>query len=103
MKHSLFLVVLAVSFGLFSIAGAQTQWTQASPIQGGQVNCFEVIGAATYAGTWGSGVFKSTDSGVHWTNKGLIGEKVRSLAAQGANLFAGTHNGVFWSPDGGDN
>ena len=71
--------------------------------------------ATLYAGnTSGSGIFKSTDSGAHWStiNKGLPGGSgalplVRGFAvdpSHPANLYAGTYgNGLFRSTDGGLN
>jgi hypothetical protein len=68
-----------------------------------------------YAGSpFGSGVFKSTDSGAHWStiNKGLPGNQgalplVRGFAvdpSHPANLYAGTYgNGLYRSTDGGLN
>ncbi|MCC6397791.1 MAG: T9SS type A sorting domain-containing protein [Bacteroidetes bacterium] len=44
------------------------------------------------------GVFLSTDSGEHWSPASTgfpAGTRVRSLAASGANLYAGTDNGVW--------
>ena len=60
-----------------------------------------------YAGTFGAGVFKSTDGGAHWTtlNTGLTDTRVSSLAIDPSNpniLYAGTPGvGVFKSTDGG--
>jgi photosystem II stability/assembly factor-like uncharacterized protein len=68
-----------------------------------------------YAGnTGGSGIFKTTDSGAHWSmiNKGLPGSQgslplVRGFAvdpSHPANLYAGTYgNGLYRSMDGGLN
>ena len=81
--------------------GLTAQWVGTTGIPGGQINCFEVATGATYAGTWGGGLFKSTDHGGHWTYSGLIAQKVRSMAVVGTNLFAGTHMGVWVSPDSG--
>ncbi len=62
-----------------------------------------------YAGTVGSGAFKSTDGGAHWrkVNNGLASAAdVRSLAIDPSNtqvIYAGTWSGggVFKSTDGG--
>jgi len=60
-----------------------------------------------YAGTFGGGVFKSTDGGSSWTakNNGLTNTYVYSLAIDSSNtnvLYAGTNGGgVFKSTDGG--
>ena len=63
-----------------------------------------------YAGTWGGGVFKSTNSGGTWTaiNAGLTDPFISALAidpSAPATLYAGTASGfsggVFKSTDGG--
>jgi photosystem II stability/assembly factor-like uncharacterized protein len=60
-----------------------------------------------YAGSFGSGVFKSIDGGNSWlsANDGLANPYIYSLAidpAQSNNLFAGTfHSQVYKSQDGG--
>jgi photosystem II stability/assembly factor-like uncharacterized protein len=60
-----------------------------------------------HAGTYEDGVFRSTDSGHHWTavTPGLSNQPVRSLAinpATPSTLYAGTDGGVFRSTDAGD-
>ena len=60
-----------------------------------------------YAGTFGGGVFKSTDMGANWAeiNNGLTNTNVRALALDPTNtstLYAGT-DGVFKSTDMGAN
>jgi len=58
-----------------------------------------------FAGTQGSGVFRSTNNGANWTavNNGLTGLNVRALALSGTYLFAGTADGVYRSSDSGAN
>jgi photosystem II stability/assembly factor-like uncharacterized protein len=63
--------------------------------------------ATVYAGTYGGGVFKSTDGGGSWSgiNTGLTDLEVKALTISPANsavLYAGTNGGgVFRSLDGG--
>jgi hypothetical protein len=54
-------------------------------------------GMNLFAGTYGGGVFLSTNSGAHWTeiNAGLTNLYVRSLALSGQQLLVGTDGGVF--------
>jgi len=60
-----------------------------------------------YAGSWSSGVYKSTNGGDSWIsiNSGLTNSYVYSLAIDPITpqiVYAGTHGGVFKSTDGGD-
>jgi len=61
-----------------------------------------------YAGSWGSGVYKSTDGGLNWqsANLGLTNLFVNSLAidpTHPSTLYAGTyHNQVYKSQDSGN-
>jgi len=80
---------------------AEAQWVKTAGIEGGQINALGVKGDTTFAGTWGGGVFSSTNQGTSWTYSGLVGEKIRSMAVQGTNIFAGTHTGVYRSTDNG--
>ena len=59
-----------------------------------------------YVGTWGNGVFKSTDGAVSGTviNSGLTNTNVNALAIDPPSstfIYAGTDGGVFESTDGG--
>ena len=61
-----------------------------------------------YAGTWGKGVFKSTNFGATWDSSGLSGMRVTALAISGNYIFAGTNNsttpkGIYISTNGGAN
>jgi photosystem II stability/assembly factor-like uncharacterized protein len=61
-----------------------------------------------YAGTWGSGMYKSVDAGYTWQiiNQGLPYLYINSLAIDPQNpaiLYAGTYeHGVYKTTDGGD-
>jgi len=61
-----------------------------------------------FAGTFGGGIYRSSDNGNHWTaiNTGLsnIGYLVTSFAFIDTNIFAGEYygGGVFVSSDNGD-
>jgi len=80
------------------------QWVQTIGPYGGDVRCFATIGTNLFLGTWGSGVFLSTDNGARWNgaNNGLTRPNVNALTTIGTNLFAGTNDGgVFLSTDNG--
>ncbi|HOF25572.1 MAG TPA: hypothetical protein PK982_04870, partial [Anaerolineaceae bacterium] len=61
-----------------------------------------------YLGTYGAGVYKSSDGGTSWTQKinGLANPLIQSLAISPQNsaiLYAGTYNsGIYKSTDGGN-
>jgi photosystem II stability/assembly factor-like uncharacterized protein len=60
--------------------------------------------ATVYAGAFGSGVFKSTNSGASWGPAGMAGSNVFALAMDPTNLniiYAGGVGGVFKSTNGG--
>lgn len=56
------------------------------------------MGDTIFAGTWGNGVYLSTNEGKSWTtvNSGLADTYVRTLTVSDSNLFAGTLNNSVW-------
>ena len=85
-------------------------WMQL-PLYGGDASCLALdphTPTTLYAGISYGGVFRSTDSGDHWTavNAGLTNPYVPSLAITPLTptiLYAGTRGGgVFRSTDSGD-
>jgi hypothetical protein len=100
MKRIMFAGVVA-ALAFLMLNAAEAQWVQTTGIDGGQINSLLVKGDTTFAGTWGGGLFYSTNQGTNWVYSGLIGEKVRSMAVQGTNIFAGTHTGVWHSTNNG--
>ncbi|MBL7997538.1 MAG: T9SS type A sorting domain-containing protein [Candidatus Kapabacteria bacterium] len=80
---------------------AHAQWTQTNGPYGGNVRCFAVSGTNLFAGTYGFGVFLSTNNGTSWTASGLTNQFVYALTVSGTNLFAGTRDGVFLSTNNG--
>ena len=61
------------------------------------VTAVDVQSINVYAGTGGSGVWESSNSGTGWVekNNGLTNQNVNSLKATGNYLFAATSSGVF--------
>jgi hypothetical protein len=105
------LIVSSLVLAQISIA----QWVQTNGPYGGSVSCFAVSpneagGTNLFAGTYGGGVFLSTNNGTSWTavRTGLTGADIYALVvspasggAGSANLFAGTSGGLFLSTDNG--
>lgn len=55
-----------------------------------------------YAGTWGTGVFRSDDGGKNWQYIGLEGRQILTLAVFDKRLYAGTEwDGLFYTDDEG--
>jgi photosystem II stability/assembly factor-like uncharacterized protein len=101
MKTTRILVCLFLSL---SCQIAQSEWLQTNGPHGGRILCFAVSGTTLFAGTWGVGVFRSSNNGTSWTqvNSGLTAITVNALMVSGTELFAGTDlGGVFRSSDNG--
>ncbi len=117
-----FIALISLSLGLQSASSAQTpaaniylpiisyNYTGWIGPYGGTVTSIAydpTNSQVVYAGSFGSGVFKSTDGGSVWnsTNSGLTNLYVYSLVVDPTNpliLYTGTyHNQVFKSTDGG--
>ena len=85
------------------------QWVRTNGPSGGAVNCLAVSpngagGTNLLAGTFGGGIFLTSNNGTSWTavNGGLTNTVVWSLAPDlSGNLFAGTNSGIFLSTNNG--
>jgi hypothetical protein len=80
------------------------QWVQTSGPEGGFISAITASGTNLFAGTWGGGVFRSTDNGLSWatSSTGLMNTHIRALAVSGTNLLCGiAGHGVFLSADDG--
>lgn len=101
---------LSILFFVFSFNTLFAQWNQTSGLTG--INCqrFIKLGNTVFAGTDGSGIWKSNDDGATWeqSSNGLnpsTDYSITELTVLGANtLIAATYdNGVFKSDDNGAN
>jgi hypothetical protein len=75
------------------------QWVQTTCPATNQINCFAEIGTKLFAGTFGNGIFLSTNNGTNWTqiNTSLDYDSVViALAVLDTTLFAGTNNTFGW-------
>jgi len=95
------------SNGMFLSTDNGTTWTAVGTglPSGSFVYTLAVSGNDVLAGTSNNwGIYKTTNSGVQWTQSGLTGIPISSLAQIGTNLFAGsTLFGVYLSNDTGAN
>ncbi|MBK6409488.1 MAG: T9SS type A sorting domain-containing protein [Flavobacteriales bacterium] len=81
-------------------------WSEGSYIPGNvTITTLLHTGGALYAGTDGSGVYRSLDEGVSWVeaSSGMLNLDVHSLLSTSMAIYAGTTGGVFKSVDNGSN
>jgi len=98
----LYILVIAMLIG--NIVNAQ--WQQTNGPYGGYIYSLATNGSNLYAGTYGGGVFLSTNNGTTWSaiNNGLSSLNIYSLKVSGTNIYAGTGGaGVFLSTNNGAN
>jgi photosystem II stability/assembly factor-like uncharacterized protein len=109
--RKLFFISPIISLLIFVISSnslGHNQWASIGP-EGRRIEALAInpqTPEILYAGTWGGGVFKSTNGGTSWTamNTGLTTTNVYALAINPQTpdiLYAGTDDGVFKSTDGG--
>ena len=103
------LILVGVALAPSAVSAGDNVWTTNGPT-GQRILALAIDPAqpgTLYAGTYGGGVFKSTDSGGTWAavNAGLTNSYVYALVidpVSSATLYAGTHGGgVFKSTDSG--
>src|SRR5258707_1335052 len=83
------------------------QWVQTNGPFGGYVNSITISDKNLFAGTFGGGVFLSTNNGTTWTHTALTNTYIVALAISGTTIIAGsyadagilrsTDNGTTWS------
>lgn len=97
--------------GIYKSTDSGNTWLQTFSLPDSSVYSLAVNGNNIFAGLAftgsphfsGSGVYRSTNSGVNWVLSGLAGKNIISLAVYGDTVFAGTngYNGVYRSIDNG--
>ena len=90
--------------GVFKSIDQANSWSAAG-MAGIDVRCLTALGDTIFAGTNGSGIYKTMDAGVTWVavNNGLNSTNFRAIEAKGNTVFAGGQigTGVFRSLNGG--
>ncbi|MBD1209841.1 MAG: hypothetical protein H9535_15515 [Ignavibacteria bacterium] len=95
-------VVFIVSYA--PTARAQSSvWQRTAGPNGGAVNCFTTLNSTIFAGTSGSGVYRSVNNGASWSPIGklLSGSSIQALAASNSTLFAVVRGYLVRSDDNG--
>ncbi|MCW8849885.1 MAG: hypothetical protein OQJ81_07895, partial [Melioribacteraceae bacterium] len=101
MKNMFFFLIFLTNFANISFG----QWVQSDGPYGGHIRCIIPQEAYLYVGTFGQGIFYSSDNGENWAsiNEGLGNLHVNSLAINDSVVVAGTWGGVYLSTDKGGN
>src|ERR1700679_3946017 len=98
MKNSNALLALFFSLAFGTASDVSAQWVQTSGPYGEGITALIASGSNLFAGTYGNGVFLSTDNSASWNavNGGLSGRAltVNALVEFDSDLFAGTDSGV---------
>jgi hypothetical protein len=113
MKKIIFKLLFIISAFLilnstFLIRNCQSQWVQMSNGMGANtfVSSFISSGSNIFAGTYGNGIYTTTNYGGMWStaNNGLTYQNISALLKSGSNIYAGTFgDGVFRSNNNGGN
>jgi photosystem II stability/assembly factor-like uncharacterized protein len=107
MTEGLKLIVASEKRGIQIAQWNPAAWSTEMVLPGEDVRCVTADPfdrARWYAGTQGNGVFKTTNAGKTWTQAGLRGKIVKSLAIGPDTVYAGTKPArIFASKDGGRN
>lgn len=102
MKTRLPYIDLFIISSLILISPSNAQWIQSGPYNN-FILAFESIGTKLFTGSYGGGVYLSSDNGVNWiaVTPGLTNWYVSGLTVSGNTLFAGTDDGVFLTTNNG--
>lgn len=98
------LIAVSAGGGVRIARRGDSDWSIETVLSREDVRCVVVDprdSAHWYAGTQGNGVFETTDSGASWTQAGLQGKIVKSLAVAPEAIYAGAKPArVYTSKDG---
>jgi len=98
-------LIIILTFLLFEEYTVNAQWQQTNGPFGGSINCIAASSANIFAGSYGGGVFLSTNYGADWVSvdSGLTNLYIQALLINGSDIFAGTCYGLFLSTNNGAN
>jgi len=90
-------------YGIFHSTNNGTSWSDLNTFfSNNDVRALVFSGTNLFAGTYGGGVYRSTNNGLNWAVTGLTSTIVIAFVVRGTNLFAGTFaDGVYLSTDDG--
>ena len=97
-------ILFAIIF-CFACESTFPQWQQSGAFNG-SVLPFAVKGTLLFAGTYGEGVYITSDAGATWnySSSGMTNKRIISLVVNGNNIFAGSESGgVYLSSNDGAN
>jgi len=93
----------ATDGGIFVSTNSGTSWTSTG-YSGPAVTALAFSDTSFFAGTFGAGIYLSSDTGKTWTpaNSGLTRGNITALGISGSSVFAGTDGGgIFLSTNNG--
>jgi hypothetical protein len=85
-KFSILISFLLIINSSFLIRNSVAQWVQTEGIYGGDVYSVAISGNNIFAGSYGNGVYISTNNGTNWTQTALNNKAILSLATNG-NMY----------------
>ena len=92
--------------GIWISSDLGENWGYASGMDQQSVHALHKKDDYLFAGSWGGGVFRSSDNGGTWEKVGLDDEPVEAIFSSGETIFAGgmdIHGGkIFFSNNNGD-
>jgi hypothetical protein len=96
---------IGTQYGVHLLNESDQSWTSLGPFSN-YIFALAAVDSVLFAGTSGTGVYRSTDEGTTWVpmGKGLGDDWIRRLVARGNTLLAGTQShGIYRSTDYGAN
>ena len=93
---------LVATIFMFIVSNTYSQWERLGPY-GARVTAFVQKNSYLFCGTYGYGVYKSTNGGMNWiqSSSGLTNLIVEATVVYGEDLYAGTYDGMFKSTNYG--